>query len=620
VSARKEEIASLTSQIEELDDQLLTLDKQDTAAKDLRDKEENLYKKTDSDLGDTISAVESALSTLQDASAYDDFMQVKAKVRVIAELVQTVASAEQQAVLREFVTDDPDLTERPDFQADGDRAAHVKRYAFKSGKVIELLKQLVQKFEADLLAATKAETNAVDQYNLAKSARANERAAAEKSRGIKDTDKSSADTDKGKAEQELQQTQSDLKADSDLLAKTVQSCESKAASWEERQKIRSLELEAMEEAIKIISQVTGVRTEPPENPVPPTSPLFLQVRRQAASFLQVRADPRTRAVQLLRTAARKTKSQALERFAQELSAHLTGPFDEVNNMMEKMIHHLMAEQKDEDDHKNWCDLELNKTEASISDKQDKMDELEVKIREATANVAKLIKAIDECNEMVAKIDMHMKESAEIREIGKKENAAASKDAKDAQEALANAIAVLETHYKETNAIEKASYEFVQNKAPATLPNEPSTWTASYTGVIDNDGNGPGDGIIAVLKKVNEDFAKMEADTAEQEASDEKFYKEEMSASEIEKATQLKDAEAKEEEKKREVEEAALLTAERKHVSDEHMATDIYLKDLQKACVDGTSSYEDRKEARDDEIEALHKAKDILKEAFEDKTR
>jgi len=65
---------------------------------------------------------------------------------------------------------------------------------------------------------------------------------------------------------------------------------------------------------------------------------------------------------LLKTAALASHSQAMERLAQEVAMHLTGPFDEINNMIQKMIFRLMAEQKDEDDHKNWCDKELSESE------------------------------------------------------------------------------------------------------------------------------------------------------------------------------------------------------------------------------------------------------------------
>merc|ERR1719401_3284151 len=226
-------------------------------------------------------------------------------------------------------------------------------------------------------------------------------------------------------------------------------------------------------------------------------------------------------------------------------------------------------------------------------------------------MAALTTEIAEDNEMVAKIDMHMKESAEIREVGKKENAAAIKDAVEAEEAIANAVAVLETHYKESGMTSELQVR--RHQEPAELPDTPSTWDASYTGVTDP--NAEGEGIIAVLQKTSADFATMEADTRVQEESDEKFYKQEMSECEIEKATRVKDAEVKDSERKRQVSEIETLTSEKKHVSEEHEATVQYLSDLQKACVQGGSSYEERKAARAKEIDALHQAQDILKDAF-----
>merc|ERR1719313_422162 len=85
---------------------------------------------------------------------------------------------------------------------------------------------------------------------------------------------------------------------------------------------------------------------------------------------------------------------------------------------------------------------------------------------------------------------------------------------------------------------------------------------------------------------------------------------------IEKATRSKEAEVKDQEKKRQVEKTAMLSDEKKHVQEEHDVTTQYLSDLQKACVEGSSTYEDRKAARQQEIDALHEAKDILKDAFE----
>jgi len=622
ISAKTEEIGVLTKQIATLGDELLELDKQDKKADELRTKENNLYKFTDDNLKLTIDGVKSALVTLTDAETNTDInthhvllAKAQTKVQAVLALVEVHTTAEQQSALASFATP----ADVKDLESLGDKDKHVTRYEFKSGKVVELLKQLVAKFEQDKLDLNKAETNAVNQYDLAKSARADEIAATSKSKGQKEDAEATAVSEKGEAETSRDSTQTDLNDDSQMLSDTEQNCATKEQQWADRSKMRALELEAMETAIKILSDVTGVRHEQPENPVPPTSPVaFLQISSKPGAS---KPDAETRALNLLRQAAKAAKSKSLERFAQEVSAHLGGPFDEVNNMMEKMIYRLMDEQKDEDEHKHWCDLEINKTDASLIDKEDKIEELNVKIEASKAKQQELQEDIVAAGEMVAKIEMHMKESAEIREVGAKENAAAIKDAQDAQTAIANAIAVLETHYKESGEVKKESWEFVQIKrhgrAPVDLPDSPMTWDSPYTGVTDP--MEPDAGIIAVLQKTNADFAKMESATTIEEASDLKAYEQDMKDCEIEKATRLKESEVKESEKKRQVEKTATLMSEKKHVTEEKDVTAQYEADLQKACVEGGSTYDERKDARQEEIDALHKAKDILKAAFEEKT-
>merc|ERR1719305_281759 len=100
-----------------------------------------------------------------------------------------------------------------------------------------------------------------------------------------------------------------------------------------------------------------------------------------------------KAVTLIRSAAKDAHSRALERLALEVSTHLNGPFDQVNNMIQKMIFRLMDEQKQEDEHKHWCDQEIEKTDTMKEDKEDKIAELKAEIKTQTAAVAKLTEEI-----------------------------------------------------------------------------------------------------------------------------------------------------------------------------------------------------------------------------------
>jgi len=318
---------------------------------------------------------------------------------------------------------------------------------------------------------------------------------------------------------------------------------------------------------------------------------------------------------LLRATAKKTHSHALERLVQEISTHLDDPFQVVTNMIEKMIFHLMDEQRQEDEHKDWCDTELYHNNVSKVDKEDKISELSMKIASADAFVVKLTSDISDAQAKIAAIVAFMAEATEIREIGKKENAVAIEDAQKAQSAIADATAVIETFYKESGKVAKEAWEsFVQRqKQPVDLTGPPDTWGASYNGVAD-----PKDqpkGILTVLAKVGEEFATMEADTRAQEASDQATYEENMKENKISQAERESEVQTKSAEKARQVEIIASLSAAKKHTSDELEQVELYLHDLIPACVAGDSTYDERKAARAEETAALQKAQVILGDAF-----
>jgi len=600
IESLKKEKKSLEDAIDELKDKIKELDADAKAAKDAFDKKMKLLTDEEDALKSTIKGVTGAIKALKEAGEKtDSLLQEKAQrsLRAAVALVAVSGSASdsQKELLQQAVSDDP--------AAMGDRKAHVKKYSFKSDNIIDLLKELKIKFEDDQTANQAEQTNAQNAYSLEKDARQNERDAADKLKGQKEDRLGEVTGDLKTAEGDLKNEKDDLKADSDTLDKTTEACDTKSREWEERSATRAGELEAIAKAIEIMEKVSGVRTKPSDNPVPPPSPIFLQIESD---------DPKDKAVQLLRATAKSTHSKALEQLAMEVSTHLTGHFTKINDMIQKMIFRLQAEQTDEDKHKAWCDLELDKSEKSKDDKNDKIDDLTRKIKAADAKVATLNNEIKDADKMVADITAFEEEATEIRTIGKKENAISIKDAMEAQTAIANAVAVLETFYKESGKVKKADYESLVQE-PVTLPDNPSTWDAGYTGAADP--KNAENGVIAMLEKIATDFSKMEADSKAQEVEDQKVYDEQMKAHEIEKTRRQDESDAKVAQKKRTLEKIASMTKQKKVTTDELDAVKQYLKDLQPACVDGDSSYEDRKKARGKEIDALKKAQDLLRNAF-----
>merc|ERR1719327_927326 len=221
-------------------------------------------------------------------------------------------------------------------------------------------------------------------------------------------------------------------------------------------------------------------------------------------------------------------------------------------MIQKMIFHLMAEQKDEDDHKNWCDKELETTAMMKADKETKRDTLQASIDVLTQEIADLSVKIRENREAVSLMQTEIEQETEERQVEKAENAATIKDAQDAQTAVSEAIAVLSDFYKGTGMIEKEDWEsFRQMKANVrrvkAAPGEtelpepnPELFESPYKG------SSEGAGVVGMLQEIAENFALMEtnakADETEQSDAFEKWMTDtKIAISEKGKDTEMKEA-------------------------------------------------------------------------------
>merc|ERR1719498_1958617 len=215
--------------------------------------------------------MEECIVALKDAKDDVSFAQAQKKVSSLMSLLQTSLTDSDKKVLKSY-------TDPSEIMAMGDKAGHVKKYSFKGGNVIELLKNLKLKFEDDLTQIEKEETNALNSYDLAKKARDNAIDAAEDSKDEKEDLKGETDSEKNQAESDLENENEELAADSETLEATQKSCSVKKSEWDERSAIRTNEIAAIGQAIKILAKVADVQTEAPNTAAAPDSPVsFLQV-------------------------------------------------------------------------------------------------------------------------------------------------------------------------------------------------------------------------------------------------------------------------------------------------------------------------------------------------------
>jgi chromosome segregation ATPase len=381
----------------------------------------------------------------------------------------------------------------------------------------------------------------------------------------------------------------------------------------------------MSEAIEALEKITGVRA-PADKGIEETT--LLQLARKHAD-----ADPAQAIVTLLRKAGSTKQTAALSKLADKIAALTkqkqtpgSGVFDQIKNMIQKMIFHLMSEQKDEDDHKHWCDKELNITEMMIKDKTKAKNALDASINQLSAEVDSLTTAIKDNTKAIAANQKSIEEMTSARQEQKAENTATIKDAQDAQTAISQAIAVLEDFYKSTGEVAKEPWELTQTgvavrrvkveEAPEGAGDlsepEPQLWSSkSYAGTDS------GSGVIGMLTNIATDFASMEAKARSDETSQQDNYDKEMTATNIDIAEKQSDSEQKTARRERMQEKLTNKNNDLTHNTNELRATNQYETDLQKACVDGDSTYEERKGARTEEIEALGDAQKILESAFEE---
>jgi len=571
-SVLTEEIAQLTSEIEKMNSAA-------AKARKVRDDEIALYKSGQDNFDGTVSAVDTAIDTMEESE--DTALVQKGKKAAPA---------------------------KPDAQT----------YQFKSGSIIETFKGMNTEFEGEKLDAQQAETNKQNAYNLAKQARDSAISAATDSKTEKESINGDKGSDEATATSDKASEQTALVDDSTSLDNTNKECELKNQEWETRSATRNAEIEAIQMAQKILSKVTGVRN-PDEHEIAQKALIESRARIEqdtslikaetgVVSFLQV-VDPKAKAVNLLREAAKAGHSKALQDLAEQLRTY-EGPFDKVNGMIQKMIFRLMSEQKDEDDHKNWCDLETEKNLESKEDKRAKIEEMTASVTQLNAAISLLTEKITENDAKVNSITGYQATEKALREENHKENLITIKDSQDAQAAVAEATAVLKDFYKKSGEVQKEPWEFLQTGSK--IPSSPDTWDSSYSGVADPDSNG---GVLTLLDGVMQKFSTMEADATAADETDALNFDKDMSAKKIDLETTRQDTQMKTSKRTSLTEKMEGVASQKKSESAEHAAVDQYLKDLEPACGVGDSSYGDRKQARADEITALRKAQGILTEAF-----
>jgi len=555
------------------------------AATKVREIEKADYDTMHADYSESIDALERAVDVLKQQD-YDRKQDPESLMQVASLKGLDLIPESTKRMVDAFLQDEPEGL--------AVRAPEADAYEAKSGGVVKMLEDLLDKFVAERTTLEKEEMNAKHAYEMLMQDLTAQVTQATADKDEKSEAKAKAMQSKATAEGDFKDTVATRDADEAYLGDLSATCEQKASDFESRQALRAEELEAINKAIEIIS---GSAVKGNAETYLPS--LAQRSKGRATALVSVfmgrsQRGAQARVVEYLQKRSHELSSPILLSLATRVSSD---PFEQVKKMIKDLVVRLMEEANEEADHKGWCDTELSTNEQTRKEKTEAVETLHAEIDQLEASLAKLAEDITELAKAVAELDAAMSEATTLRQEEKATNEQTIADAAAAQTAVAQALTVLKEFYAKAGD----ATAFVQQE-----PAAPEIFDAPYKGMQSENG-----GVIGMLEVIESDFARLEADTKSSEATSQKEYDTFMTDSKVDKESKVKDIEHKTAKKQDESQTLTVKSEDLEGTQKELDAALAYFDKLKPSCVDAGVSYEDRVARRKEEIESLQEALKIL---------
>jgi len=591
-------ISDLTTKIEELtamsarlNTEIKNLEKEvaeNQAALDkataIRQKQLAEFNEEEKDALEAISALKAAITVL---SKHNSFLQIpKSHLAGVAASVQNqmqkhasllagVLTHAERRIVASFVQSPEDYFDAsPTFK---------QSYAPQSGEIFGILKQMLETFENNLSASQKEEMANQKAYEDLKAAKEDEIAAGQAQIDTKTQELADTDEKNAQAKEDIEDTKKTLSADEQFLMMLKEKCSMTDAEWEERQKTRQLEMEAVSKALAVLS------TDDAHDLFTKTfNPSLLQKEKSMQS------ERRSEASRLLQAAAQKLNNPRLATLAVRVRLDA---FTRVKKAIDDMVAQLLKEKEDEIKHKDFCVDEFNTNELQTDKKEREKADLIAKIEDLEMTIKELTDAIEKLKAEIQEMQVQLKRAGEDREKENKEFQMTVADQRATQKLLTAALNILKGFYEK-----KAKAALLQIGQPAGPP--PPGFEAYKK-------NAAAPGVMGMIQQIINDAKAMEAETIRSEEDAQKAYEDFVKDTNASIEAKSEDIVNKSETKAKA--EADLVEAKENKeavmLELEQLAN--YKAELHSSCDFVLKNFEIRQTARDEEIEALKQAKAIL---------
>jgi hypothetical protein len=599
-------IDELTSEVEVCDTKISELveaisqnSKDLAAATSIRKEEASVFAKNDVELADVVDTLGRAIGTLQKQMGGAAFAQISADSTGVNNMLQalnavidaasfTVSDKEKLVALVQS-HEDADDEDGDSETAAPDPAAYKK----KSGGILDVLEDMKEKAEGQLSELRQAELKT--KSNFAQLKQSLDLQIADDNFDLADQKKKKAGSEEGKAtaEGELEVTVKDITSSQHALKSTQKDCMTVASDHEGAVTARAEELKVVKQAIKILEETIGGGA---------------LVQTDSFAQMAMTNHHSTKVGAFLRKLARKHKEDApaLAQLASRINSVIRNrasadPFAKVRGMIEEMLDKLEKSMGDEAMEKAYCDEEMGKSEEKQDALKTSVAKLSNKIDQSASKSAELKEQVTVIQDELATA---AKEQAVATKVREEENAIYAKEKADINGGLSGvrkALDVLRGYYGAASAAALLQDQAAFNSA-IEQPSPPAGHSAS---------SGAGGSIISILEVAESDMAKALTKLETEEADASSAFDTATQEFKITKAGKDQDVKYKSGEAAGLDKSITELSNDRDQVNTELGAVNAYDMKLQERCVAKPVSYEERKKAREAELEGLKEALNIL---------
>jgi len=582
------ESARLNAEIKNLEKEVAKNQEALAQATALREKQLAEFNAEEKDLLESVSALKSAIVVLSKHHGgalvqlpRSHILGVAATLQFQmskhASLLEGVLTPKERRTAASFVQSPEDYFDAaPTFK---------QSYAPASGEIFGILRQMRETFESNLSAAQKEEMANQKAYEELKAAKEEQITAGQNQIDTKTQELATTDEQNAQSKVDIEDTKASLSADEQFLMMLKEKCQMTDKEWEERQKTRQEEMQAVSKALAVLSgdDAHDLFTKT-------FNPALLQSGSSAHS------ERREKASQLLSAVARKFNNPRLSTLAYQVKLDA---FTRVKKAIDDMIAQLLKEKADEIKHKDFCTDEFNSNQLQTETKDREKQDLIAKVSTLESNIEALADAIKTLKAEIAEMQVQLKRAGEDREKQNKEFQMTVSDQRETQKLLTTALGVLQDFYGKKGA----AASLAQKQEPVGPP-PPAGFDAYKT-------SGAAGGVLGLIQQIIGDAKAMEGETIRAEEDAQKAYEDFVKETNNSIEAKSKDIINKSETKAKAETDLVEANAAKEGVLLELEQLSNYNAQLHQSCDFIQNNFELRQTARDEEVDALRQAKAIL---------